>query len=363
MLDDEIVVRRPWYNGSDAVSDNYIFHHGIKGQKWGVRNGPPYPLNTSASVSKRSYAKINAIYKSMSSKDRKLIDPNSQDGDDYYESYSDYKNRTAYNGLTSDGFVVAEKIDPEDNVDGTTGIEIGIGVLNKGQGTGSRLASELVDWFNNQDEYDTMWWPVDKKNVGSIALAEKHGFIKDPLGENYIYAKDQAFRNLGIVPDNVDILRNYDGPAYFISTDSNLRNLKPRVPKNFFTENGYEDSETSRVSFAPSIDKCLAGLSQNVEGKSYSVYEPADISRQFVCKPNEKAVPDSAITDELWILNSVKLRKVGTIKVTGNRGENGQTFQYGDHEAELYDDWTYDFNKIEHSESTLFGDFVYMNRN
>ena len=24
-----------------------LFHHGIKGQKWGVRNGPPYPLDKS----------------------------------------------------------------------------------------------------------------------------------------------------------------------------------------------------------------------------------------------------------------------------------------------------------------------------
>lgn len=25
---------------------DYIAHHGIKGQKWGVKNGPPYPLNS-----------------------------------------------------------------------------------------------------------------------------------------------------------------------------------------------------------------------------------------------------------------------------------------------------------------------------
>ena len=32
----------PWlFNG------NFIEHHGIKGQKWGVRNGPPYPLEKS----------------------------------------------------------------------------------------------------------------------------------------------------------------------------------------------------------------------------------------------------------------------------------------------------------------------------
>lgn len=24
-----------------------LYHHGIKGQHWGVKNGPPYPLNAS----------------------------------------------------------------------------------------------------------------------------------------------------------------------------------------------------------------------------------------------------------------------------------------------------------------------------
>ncbi|MCI8992270.1 MAG: hypothetical protein HFG80_06010 [Eubacterium sp.] len=29
----------------DVLPPDELFHHGIKGQKWGVRHGPPYPLN------------------------------------------------------------------------------------------------------------------------------------------------------------------------------------------------------------------------------------------------------------------------------------------------------------------------------
>lgn len=30
------------------MQEKYLAHHGIKGQKWGVRNGPPYPLDASS---------------------------------------------------------------------------------------------------------------------------------------------------------------------------------------------------------------------------------------------------------------------------------------------------------------------------
>lgn len=33
----------------DSVYSSKLYHHGIKGQKWGVRNGPPYPLDKSKS--------------------------------------------------------------------------------------------------------------------------------------------------------------------------------------------------------------------------------------------------------------------------------------------------------------------------
>jgi len=29
------------------VFDHYLMHHGVKGQKWGVKNGPPYPIGSS----------------------------------------------------------------------------------------------------------------------------------------------------------------------------------------------------------------------------------------------------------------------------------------------------------------------------
>ena len=28
----------------------YLAHHGIKGQKWGVKNGPPYPIGTMGDI-------------------------------------------------------------------------------------------------------------------------------------------------------------------------------------------------------------------------------------------------------------------------------------------------------------------------
>ena len=33
------------YSAIDVAKINYLEHHGVKGQKWGIKNGPPYPLN------------------------------------------------------------------------------------------------------------------------------------------------------------------------------------------------------------------------------------------------------------------------------------------------------------------------------
>lgn len=43
------------------MQDKILIHHGIEGQKWGRRNGPPYPLSYDAhSVSEKKKMKIDA---------------------------------------------------------------------------------------------------------------------------------------------------------------------------------------------------------------------------------------------------------------------------------------------------------------
>lgn len=54
------------YNNLDL--DEVLEHHGIKGQKHGVRNGPPYPLDSRISTGKRLKKTVGSIKRKLSSK-------------------------------------------------------------------------------------------------------------------------------------------------------------------------------------------------------------------------------------------------------------------------------------------------------
>jgi ribosomal protein S18 acetylase RimI-like enzyme len=159
---------------------------------------------------------------------------------------------------------------------------------------------------------------------------------------NKKFAKDlkESTFNESTTPKNCKRLNNYGGSLYFVSQEElNGKVLAPRIPDNYFTKNNYEDNTIKRVCFAPSIDKCLMGLSQNLKGKEFYVYEPD--GEYEVYKPDKNLVPDSLITGELWILKPVKLKRVNRIKVIDDAGEDGIPFYYGDNKAELYK-WNYE---------------------
>lgn len=121
---------------------------------------------------------------------------------------------------------------------------------------------------------------------------------------------------------------------YFISEKQDLKKLEPRIPNNFFTKNGYEDSKTPRVCFSTDIGKCLSALSMNCADHEYYVYSPAKDYK--VITPTQKQVPDVKITDEKWITEPVELICIGKILCSGDDGKDGMPFKYGNNTAELY---------------------------
>lgn len=136
---------------------------------------------------------------------------------------------------------------------------------------------------------------------------------------------------------SVDIPKN----LYFLSFD-NMDNkiLTPRIPDNFFTQNGYEDNTTKRVCLSTSIDKCLMALSMNLNKKELYIHVP--IGSYDIYKPSTKEVPDCDITGEVWIKKPVRIKTIGKIKVKTSP-KNGIKFKYGNNkEAELYP-WDYEW--------------------
>ena len=52
----------------------------------------------------------------------------------------------------------------------------------------------------------------------------------------------------------------------------NELSLEPRIPKNFMTENGFEDAKTPRVCVADNINGALRAMSANLKGKQFRVF-------------------------------------------------------------------------------------------
>ena len=117
------------------------------------------------------------------------------------------------------------------------------------------------------------------------------------------------------------------GLIFLSETNMHGKTLTPRIPRNFLTENGFEDNKTMRVCFAQSIDKCLMGLSMNCKNKIFYVHVP--VGNFKVVHPTRAQVPDVDITGETWICEPVKIECLGKIKVIGDDGMPGRRYTYG----------------------------------
>ena len=165
----------------------------------------------------------------------------------------------------------------------------------------------------------------------------KEGFLQDiESTDEYLYEVGENDAMLAPAKK----VEDYQGDLFFISDkymDGAI--LNPRIPDNYFTQNGYEDITTPRVCFCSKVNNCLTALGQNVSGKEFYVYSPSTREGLEVWQPNEHSVPDFKATNEYWVLKPVQLKLVGRIRCTGSVGD-GKRFTYGGDFAQTYD-WNY----------------------
>ena len=79
-----------YYIGAIRYSGDDIWHHGIKGQSWGVRNGPPYPLGSGD----HSAAERKAGWRSSLNSSRKQENSSKQSTNTNEESKHEHKQLT-----------------------------------------------------------------------------------------------------------------------------------------------------------------------------------------------------------------------------------------------------------------------------
>ena len=230
-----------------------------------------------------------------------------------------------------------------------------------------RSAIKFFNYVDPEDEAELarrIIAAMKKFNITDVRVSEKNRFSKyytNPKKSTNEEVEIKEFYNYcGVeIYKSINETSIVNAKVLYHVSRSNLNNktIKPSIPDNYFTKNGYEENKTPRVCFATSIDKCLRGLSQNCTNMELYVHVPDDISKYEVLKPNNKEVPDSVVTSERWICSPVNMKCIGKIKVTGDRGEDGLPFSYGDNKtAELYDwnwEWAEKYNESDPIEESI----------
>lgn len=169
--------------------DNYLAHHGIKGQKWGVRRYQNAD-GTLTKEGKRRYAALKSrgdvekIFSSFSEKDKRLLDAGEND--------QQYMERDAHAYWVLKRFIAREGKTPVAFLDvikgqnGEANIAVGTDSAYRGKGYASKVAARGSKWVDDHiDEFSKVNWGAFKENEPSINLAKKYGFILDNETESY----------------------------------------------------------------------------------------------------------------------------------------------------------------------------------
>ena len=167
---------------------NYLFHHGVKGQKWGVRRYQDSEGHYTELGRKRNIAanrirrtektrkQVDEIFGSLSKKDKNMLN-----ADDGYLSFEQgeyvVKRILVKKGDTPVAFL--DFLSDGTNKSGKENLSVAIATRSdaQGKGYGYEAAKKGADWIDkNRDKFGYVEWAAKTDNTSSQRLAEKVGY-------------------------------------------------------------------------------------------------------------------------------------------------------------------------------------------
>lgn len=188
------------------------------------------------------------------------------------------------------------------------------------------------DVSNLKDKiYRYDWMDPDKEalvaNYGQIEMPDAEKVTIHYIVEPVKHIQEGAFQDLknGVNPYSDDLV-------FHVSPDKHIDGQvwKPRVPDYLDPYNpedtGFEDNTTPRICFSTSIEGALNGITVNIQRQSADtfdkmyVYVPEKPWKEYKHKTNkqlvkDKLVYDANVTREVWIMEPVRMKLYGVIRV------------------------------------------------
>lgn len=229
-----------------------IQHHGVLGQKWGVRNGPPYPLMASGKQLFKSEKVTASTIKQYSSQYRQL-------------NHVRVNSNTSGEILTRNGQAIG-MVNTEKKQDGNTWIQ-GIEVFgnNKGKGLGTQLLDKAVN------DYGATHLSVNKGNKIAKAMYDKYGFktYKSDSVMNYMRLDTKsAINKIYNSLSKNEQSKLTGGKPYALASDSVYHKVhyvkgQPASFVELYRDSGYTKSEVS-INVATDPNYRGQGLSKSM---------------------------------------------------------------------------------------------------
>lgn len=177
-------------------SCTYLSHHGILGQKWGIRRFQNKHGSLTSEGRKRRQARDRIIRSESSTKDiDDIINGMNKVERDYVLAGSDhYLNRDERSTIAK-RVVIRDKsgktVSFFDMLEDGDNLQVALGTRTgsdyRGHGYASKAAERAMKYLiKNKDKIPqrNIVWGVNKNNTASVHLAEKYGFTLDPDSES-----------------------------------------------------------------------------------------------------------------------------------------------------------------------------------